>query len=202
MTHNEHQEHEPFVDADDTHPVNEEVENHDGPRNQGEKVAEDLKKMATDAAHAAAGFAGFLGDKAREFYDEQRKQYVETHPESEDDPEAKQFLNQIRDRVNSFFEDLSKGYKDMADRGSQYFKNDTTTGDDVPPADASAADVVDDIVVDEGADIVVDDIDDVAQADGVNPDLSPEGTFEAPGEAGFEPTDLGDDLPEEPREGE
>lgn len=200
MTHNENQEHEPFVDADDTHEsINEELENHDGPRNQGEKVAEDLKRIATDAAHAAAGFAGFLGDKAREFYDEQRKQYVEAHPESEDDPEAKQFLNQIRDRFNSFFEDLSKGYKDMADRGSQYFKSGATEAGDPPPADESAAVVVDDIVVDEGADVVVDD---VAAADGVNPDLSPEGTFEAPGEAGFEPTDLGDDFPEEPRRGE
>lgn len=143
--HNE--QHEPFVDADENHePVNEELENHDGPRNQGEKVAEDLKRIATDAAYAAAGFAGFLGDKAREFYDEQRRQYTEAHPESEEDPEAKQFLNQMRDKVNAFFEDLTQGYKDMAGRGAQYFKgqgSQETGSGDTFVSDVAAAESAD-----------------------------------------------------------
>lgn len=172
MTQHNNDGQQPFVDADDTHDVDaphEEVENHEGPRTQGEKVAEDLKRFATDAAYAAAGFAGLLGDKAREFYDEQRQQYTEAHPESENDPEARQFLNQIRDRVNGFFEELSRNYKDLADRGrSQHSR----AGESAFDAGEPAADV-DDVVVEEEVFVtepVADDFEFTPETDQTGPD--------------------------------
>ena len=60
---------------------------------------------------------GFVGDKAKTFYEEQQRQYVAAHPDSEATEGAKAFLAQMREQVNKFVEELTKGYRDMVDRG-------------------------------------------------------------------------------------
>ncbi len=81
-----------------------------------EKLGEAARKVATETAYAAAGFAGFVGERAKAFYDEQRKQYAEAHPD-EDAPKAKAFLDQLSDQLNKFAEELNRSYKEMAERG-------------------------------------------------------------------------------------
>ena len=77
----------------------------------------ELFKFASDTAFAAVGFAGLVGEKAKAFYEDQKRQYAETHPDADRDPGAKDFLAQLREKVESLVEDLTKGYKDMAERG-------------------------------------------------------------------------------------
>lgn len=161
--------HEPLLDADDAkepEPGNEEVEAHDGPRTQGEKLAGDVRRMAREGAYAAAGFAGFVSEKAKEFYDEQREQYRQAHPDADAEPGAKEFLAQMRDKLHEFVDGLTRTWQDMADRGRPQERSDqdqaegeespeaSTFGDippeptgDVPPADA----VVVEEVVPEGS---------------------------------------------------
>ncbi len=88
----------------------------DADRLSAEKLAETARKVATETAYAAAGFAGLVGEKAKAFYEEQRKQYADAHPE-EDAPKAKAFLDQLSEQLNKFAEDLTRSYKDMAERG-------------------------------------------------------------------------------------
>lgn len=83
-----------------------------------EKIGEAARKVATETAYAAAGVAGFVSEKARSFYDEQKKQYNEAHPD-EDGPSAKAFLDQLSEQLNRFADDLSRGFKDMAEKGRE-----------------------------------------------------------------------------------
>ena len=88
-----------------------------GEKLSAEKLGEQAMKFASETAYAAAGFANVVADKAKTFYEQQRAQYVETHPEAAGGPGAKQFLDQLSDQVNRLVEDVTKGYKEMADRG-------------------------------------------------------------------------------------
>lgn len=166
-------EHEPLLDAEDAKEPegdHEELEAHDGPRTQGEKLAGDVRRMAKEGAYAAAGFAGFVSEKAKEFYDEQRAQYQQSHPDAATEPGAKEFLAQMRDKLHEFVDGLTKGMQEMAERGrsqgqsesdaeptneDEAHVDDVTVGDlsdpapagDVPPEDA----VVVEEVVPEGS---------------------------------------------------
>ena len=60
---------------------------------------------------------GFVGDKAKTFYEEQQRQYVASHPDTDSSEGAKAFLAQMREQVNKFVDELTKGYRDMAERG-------------------------------------------------------------------------------------
>ncbi|MGO1385280.1 MAG: hypothetical protein ACTHWA_04055 [Arachnia sp.] len=103
----------------------EDVENvHRDDRLTPEKIGEAARKVATETAYAAAGFAGMVGDKARAFYDEQKKQYTDAHPD-EDGPSAKAFLDQLSEQLNRFADDLSRGYRDMAERGRDVVQGNT-----------------------------------------------------------------------------
>ena len=103
--------------AEEAHVPTEDVESaSEDDRLTPEKLGEAARKVATETAYAAAGFAGLVGEKAKAFYDEQRKQYTEAHPD-EDAPKAKAFLDQLSEQLNRFAEDLSRGYKEMAERG-------------------------------------------------------------------------------------
>lgn len=82
-----------------------------------DQVGEGIVKFAQDTAYAAVGFAGLIGDKAKEFYEDQKRQYVETHPDADRDPGAKDFLAQLREKIDRFVEELQRGYREMADRG-------------------------------------------------------------------------------------
>ncbi len=81
-----------------------------------EKLGDAAVKFATETAYAAAGFAGLVGEKAKSFYDEQKKQYVQAHPD-EDAPSAKAFLDQLSDQLSRLADDLSRGYREMAEKG-------------------------------------------------------------------------------------
>lgn len=112
-----------------------------------EKIGEAARKVATETAYAAAGFAGLVGEKARAFYDEQKKQYADAHPD-EDAPSAKAFLDQLSEQLNRFADDLSRGYRDMAERGRDVVKGNTTAkrgqADTTAEVDAASASPVND----------------------------------------------------------
>ncbi len=112
-----------------------------------EKIGEAARKVATETAYAAAGFAGLVGEKARAFYDEQKKQYADAHPD-EDAPSAKAFLDQLSEQLNRFAEDLSRGYKDMAERGRDVVQGNTAArrgqADNTAEADSASASPVND----------------------------------------------------------
>ena len=79
-------------------------------------------KIAQEVGYAVAGFASFVGEKAKAFFDDQKQQYVAAHPD-ETEPGAKEFLAQLNDRLNKFVDDIAKGYRDMTDRGRETVKN-------------------------------------------------------------------------------
>lgn len=103
------------IDAANGETNAEDIDKHDRPT--PDQIGENLRKYANEAAYAAVGFAGLVGEKAKEFYEEQKRQYAETHPDVDRDPGAKDFLAQLREKIDKFVEDLTKGYKDMAERG-------------------------------------------------------------------------------------
>lgn len=104
--------------AADAHEPTEDLEStpHGEDRLTPEKVGEAAIKFATETAYAAAGFAGLVGEKAKAFYDEQKKQYVDAHPD-EDGAKSDSFLDQLSEQLNRFAEDLTRGYREMAERG-------------------------------------------------------------------------------------
>lgn len=106
-----------------------------GPQRTETNLTDDLRKIAADAAYAATGFATFLGDKAKDFYDDQRRQYAATHPDAEKDPGAKEFLAQLNERLNAFVEDLTRSFRDMSERGRRSLNK---TTDDVAPGETTA----------------------------------------------------------------
>ncbi len=81
-----------------------------------DNIGDAARKVAAETAYAAAGFAGLVGEKAKAFYDEQKKQYADAHPD-EDTPGARAFLQQLSDQLNRFTEELTRGYRDLAERG-------------------------------------------------------------------------------------
>ena len=126
MTDHEHDEvpTATFVDAEDTkdyEPEHEQVveaEHAEQSEKAGnENLGENIVKAATEAAYAAVGFVGFVGEKAKSFYEEQQRQYVATHPDTEATEGSKAFLAQMREQMNKLVEELTKGYKDMVERG-------------------------------------------------------------------------------------
>lgn len=110
-----------FVDAEDAKDFEAEheqvVESEQPEKVSPENLGDNLVKVATEAAYAAVGFAGFVGDRAKTFYEEQQRQYVASHPDTDGSEGAKAFLAQMREQVNKFVEELTKGYRDMVDRG-------------------------------------------------------------------------------------
>ncbi|WP_040158368.1 hypothetical protein [Nigerium massiliense] len=88
-----------------------------GGRLDTEKLGEQAMKFASETAYAAAGFANTVADKAKAFFENQKTQYQETHPNNTGDPAGKQFLDQLSEQVNRFVEEATKGYRDMAERG-------------------------------------------------------------------------------------
>ncbi|GAB3812198.1 hypothetical protein GCM10028820_04720 [Tessaracoccus terricola] len=109
-------------------------------KQQAEKFGEAARKFAQDAGYAAAGFAGLVGDKAKAFYEEQKQQYAETHPDQDKDPGAKEFLEQLSDKLNKFVEDLAKGFRDLSERGRESWSS--STDDEQTAAQEDVTDVV------------------------------------------------------------
>lgn len=136
----------PFVDADDTH---DDADGAQGasepsaPSGEFDQLGETLAKAATDTAYATVGLVSLVSDKAKEFYEEQRRQYVAAHPEAADAPGADTFLAQLRGHVDRLVEDLGRGFRDLADRGRAASRPDAPEVTDGGPAEHAAEGPVD-----------------------------------------------------------
>lgn len=148
-------------------------------RAKAEQLSEAARKIATETGYAFAGFAGLLGEKAKQFYDEQRQQYAQTHPEADKDPGAKEFLQQLADKLNGFVDELARGYKDLAEKGRETFghadkdtpttdtdgTSTTTTGgtspEDLPSAVVTDADLYEEPIADQAPPIIPESRDDL-----------------------------------------
>lgn len=81
-----------------------------------EKLGDMAVKFATETAYAAAGLANVIADKAREFYEQQRKQIAANTPDGVD-PNFRQFVDAMPDQFKTFMDEATKAYHDMAERG-------------------------------------------------------------------------------------
>lgn len=87
-----------------------------------EEVGEAAIKFAREAALAATGAANLLAVKAREFYEEQRKQLADKTPEGVD-PNFRQFVDTMPDQFKTFIDEAVKVYHDLAERGKAVVDN-------------------------------------------------------------------------------
>ena len=81
-----------------------------------EQLGDAVIKFATETAYAAAGIANVLAEKAKEFYDSQRKEIAAKTPEGVD-PNFRQFVDAMPDQFKGFFDEATKAFHDMAERG-------------------------------------------------------------------------------------
>ena len=81
-----------------------------------EQLGDAAIKFATETAYAAAGLANVLAEKAKEFYESQRKQIAEQTPEGVD-PNFRQFVDAMPDQFKGFMDEATKAFHDMAERG-------------------------------------------------------------------------------------
>ena len=81
-----------------------------------EQLGDAVLKFATETAYAAAGAAQVLAEKAKEFYEAQRKQIAEQTPEGVD-PNFRQFVDAMPDQFKGFFDEATKAFHDLAERG-------------------------------------------------------------------------------------
>lgn len=81
-----------------------------------EQLGDAILKFATESAYAAAGAAQMLAERAKEFYEAQRKQIAEQTPEGVD-PNFRQFVDSMPDQFKGFFDEATKAFHDLADRG-------------------------------------------------------------------------------------
>ncbi|MCC2593917.1 hypothetical protein LKO27_10925 [Tessaracoccus sp. OS52] len=107
-------------------------------RENAEKFGEAARKLAQETGYAVAGFAGLVGEKAKVFYEEQKQEYAQTHPDVDKDPGAKEFLEQLSEKLNRFVDDLTKGFKDMAERGRETVERQSGKGPDTTGAAGAA----------------------------------------------------------------
>ncbi|HRL50397.1 MAG TPA: hypothetical protein PLA49_13605 [Propioniciclava sp.] len=118
----------PVADAEAPHgEVNASATPHDPTLTQGEKftpekLGDAAIKFATETVYAAAGLANVVAEKAKEFYDSQRKQIAENTPEGVD-PNFRQFVDSMPDQFKTFMDDATKAFHDLSERGR------TTMGD-------------------------------------------------------------------------
>ena len=81
-----------------------------------EKLGEAALKFATETAYAAAGFANVLAEKAKVFYESQRKEIAAKTPEGVD-PNFRQFVDSMPDQFKTFMDDANKAFHDLSERG-------------------------------------------------------------------------------------
>ena len=72
-----------------------------------EKLGDAAIKFATETVYAAAGLANVVAEKAKEFYDTQRKQIAENTPEGVD-PNFRQFVDSMPDQFKTFMDDAAR----------------------------------------------------------------------------------------------
>lgn len=125
------------------------------PRPTGEQLGQNLRKAAEDTAYAAVGFVGLVSEKAKAFYEDQKKQYADAHPDADAEHGAKNFLAQLKEQLDKLIEDVNRGFRDLAERGRAAGGN--VADDAAAKAERFADDVAD------AADKAADDVADTAQ---------------------------------------
>ena len=81
-----------------------------------EQLGDAVIKFATETAYAAAGIANVLAEKAKEFYETQRKEIAAKTPEGVD-PNFRQFVDAMPEQFKSFMDEATKAFHDLAERG-------------------------------------------------------------------------------------
>ena len=81
------------------------------------QFGENLAKAASDAAYATIGLVGVVSDRLKEFYSEQKKQYLVDHPDFDGEPEAKHVASRFGEQVDKLVEDIGRTIRDLAERG-------------------------------------------------------------------------------------
>ncbi|HHU40152.1 MAG TPA: hypothetical protein GXZ45_12840 [Propionibacterium sp.] len=81
-----------------------------------EQLGDAVIKFATETAYAAAGVANVLAEKAKVFYEAQRKEIEAKAPEGVD-PNFRQFVDTMPDQFKGFIDEATKAFHDMAERG-------------------------------------------------------------------------------------
>lgn len=87
-----------------------------------ERLGEMIIKIATETAYAAAGIADSVAAKAKELYEQQRRQLADVTPDGVD-PNFKKFVDQMPDQVKNLVDEATKAYHDLADRGRHVVEN-------------------------------------------------------------------------------
>ena len=141
----------PIVDADDAKDFQEPEQKSDV-----DQLAEGLKKAATETAYATVGLVDLVSSKAREFYDDQKKQYATAHPD-EDAQTTSGFLTQLGSQLDKLVADIAGGFRDLADRGRSAGRDSAPAAEvtkDAEPerqAEAAAPEAATDVADDEPA---------------------------------------------------
>ena len=81
------------------------------------QFGENLAKAASDAAYATIGLVGVVSDRLKEFYSEQKQQYLVDHPDFDGEPEAKHVASRFGEQVDKLVEDIGRTIRDLAERG-------------------------------------------------------------------------------------
>lgn len=101
---------------DEVHAVAGEPTLAEGEKFTPEKLGDAAIKFATETVYAAAGLANVIAEKAKEFYDAQRKQIADNTPDGVD-PNFRKFVDSMPDQFKTFMDDATKAFHDLSDRG-------------------------------------------------------------------------------------
>lgn len=107
-----------------------EDQGHEPPKREAEQLGETALKYLADTAFAVAGLAASLADRAKEYYEEQRREAVER--QDEDSLQHKAFV-QAPDEVRRLLDELASGYQELVRRGREAVR----PADAAPRADDS-----------------------------------------------------------------
>lgn len=113
--HHNPEEPKPFVDAEDAKDVPPTPESPKSP-GDAEQLAESIKRAATETAYATVGLVDLVSSKARNFYEDQKRQYASAHPD-EDEKTTSGFLTQLGSQLDKLVDDIASSFKDLAERG-------------------------------------------------------------------------------------
>lgn len=101
---------------DEVHAVAGEPTLAEGEKFTPEKLGDAAIKFATETVYAAAGLANVIAEKAKEFYDAQRKQIADNTPDGVD-PNFRKFVDSMPDQFKTFMDDATKAFHDLSERG-------------------------------------------------------------------------------------
>lgn len=108
--------HESIVDATDA-PAEQPQVGLERAKDELNRAGDNLAKAAAEAAYATVGLVGLVSDRVKEYYADQKLQYVKDHPEFEGEPEAKEVLARFGEQVDRFVGEVGDTIRSLAERG-------------------------------------------------------------------------------------